>query len=71
MMQPMQQMGAKPCVAIPVGPPKLAAIPVTRNVPVMTPVNQPKNVNKKEKKKPIIIIKEYYRKEEDDCCSIF
>ena len=49
MMQPMPvpQMMPQPCVAIPVGPPKLAAIPVTRNVPVITPINQPKNVNKK------------------------
>ena len=70
-MQPIPQMGPQPYVAVPVGPPRLAAIPVTRNVPVMTPVNKPKDANKKSKKKPIIIIKEYYKKEEDSCCSIF
>ena len=73
MMQPMPvpQMVPQPCVAVPVGPPRLAAIPVTRNVPVMTPINPPKDVNKKKQKKPIVIIENYYKREEESCCSIF
>ena len=73
MMQPMTvpQMGPQPCVAVPIGPPRLAAIPVTRNVPVMTPINQPKDANKKKQKEPIVIIKKYYKEEEDSLCNIF
>ena len=70
MMQPMPvpQMGPQPYVAVPIGPPRLAAIPVTRNVPVMTPINQPKEEKQKE---PIVIIKKYYKEEEDSFCNIF